>query len=276
MTNYVEQYVDFLVKNSSNFRLTNYRQIDIQPSEVIINDSIEDRLFENKACLPNLLETLMFFNLLDSYVEQQNPALEGLSFRQKYKEMPSETNINKMIKSIYRILKIYRNASVHSVSSIVNNERGIKLSYAFKETNYMLNISNESLHLIYSFILNYLILSNSIYSDLYVEYLLFDIYELIISGVNSFVDEEGGLTHVPTSKKICWRVRYKCDSISISEINSNIKFEIPDDYCINKQDEPIDIYIVHNDNKYIIPIEVIEQSKTISAIELEKYKQKSI
>ncbi|WP_140048544.1 hypothetical protein [Thioflexithrix psekupsensis] len=217
----------------------------------------------------------MSFDLLDSYIENEYPDdVNGKSFHVKYEKLPETTALEKMVKNIYRILTIYRNAFVHHRSSIQDNGSRTSLEFTHLSKNYKLEISNSSLKEIDSFVMTYLLRIVD-YSDLYVECLLLGRHDFIVSGIASFqYGDIGELISVPSGDKIGFNTRY---NHSIEEDGIDVSGD-PVKFLIEIQDKarfPTDIIVTLNNDKYAVPTEMLSEEKTISRSLFEKFKKKS-
>lgn len=67
----------------------------------------------------NIIGTLIIFSLSDGYLDIENDALVGLSFKGKYDKSNHFSDIEIIIKETYRILRLIRNEVVHNVTGII-------------------------------------------------------------------------------------------------------------------------------------------------------------
>ena len=58
------------------------------------------------------------FMLLDAFIDYKHPELMNLSFAAKYKKLPEDSACEKVIKSVFRILRLVRNSLIHNIKSV--------------------------------------------------------------------------------------------------------------------------------------------------------------
>lgn len=58
------------------------------------------------------------FMLLDAFIDYKHPELMNLSFAAKYKKLPEDSACEKVIKGVFRILRILRNSLIHNIESV--------------------------------------------------------------------------------------------------------------------------------------------------------------
>jgi hypothetical protein len=271
---YISSCMGFLKSVSHDIQLVEIMDLELKPDNTgCIHMQIVDSIFAGRIKIPSLLEISIYFMVFDSYIESKNQSLEGLSFRQKYISLPQNTNLEKIIAQIYRILKVCRNAIVHSMSSIVNDGNCLLINYVNEKTgtNFRLKVSFKGIKIIKNFILNYLIYQKSRYSNLYKEYLFNSFYNDIIQEIYDFNDEDNKLVNID-SRSICRFIRYNCCTIKFTVDDDMIVFNIPDGFNDSIK-YPIDIYIEYGKIKYIIPIEITNSLKSIKISELYMWKE---
>jgi len=99
-----------------------------------------------------LLNAFMFFGMLDAYVDSKYPSLVGESYAQKLRHLPSTTLSESVLKDVYRIYKVIRNATIHNAGSIASNGDRISIQYEFRNTQYEIEISKMGLELLHSIV----------------------------------------------------------------------------------------------------------------------------
>jgi hypothetical protein len=271
---YILSCIELLRSATDCPRLTERSSFELRADKTTCAKSdLEDHLFMNGVTIPNLLETSIYFMVLDSYIESMNPSLEGLSFRKKYESLPQANNEEVIISQVYRILKIFRNVMVHSMHSITRTQSGFHISYVNNNTNFKLEVSFKGIKYIKGFILSYLLQQNLAYSQKYNEYYYNAFYQDILHEIIDFSDEDGQLKKVNPSLTIYRFMRCDCNSIPFSISDDNIVFDIPDEYTDSTK-YPIDINIEYQNTKYIIPAEILN-NKSLNINELDEWKIKS-
>jgi hypothetical protein len=242
---YILSCIEFLQSTTSSPQLTERSSFELKADKTAcIKMNLVDHIFLNGITVPDLLETSIYFMVLDSYIESINPSLECLSFRKKYKSLPQTNNEEVIISKIYRILKVFRNAMIHSITRTRN---GLHISYVNNNSNFKLEVSLNGIKYIKGFILSYLLQQNSDYSQKYNEYHFNAFYQDILHEIVKFNDEDGQLINVNTLT-ICRFIRYDCNSILFSIIDDNIVFDIPDKFN-DLTKYPLDLNIKYQNTK---------------------------
>jgi len=140
------------------------KQSDIQlhvPMIVKIGDdnnlfSFSDSFSSASLSQNFLLNVFMFFGMLDAYVDSKYPSLVGGSYAQKLQQLPNTNLSESVLKDVYRIYKVIRNASIHNAGSISSSEDRISIQYLFKSTQYEIEISNKGLELLHSIVYEFI------------------------------------------------------------------------------------------------------------------------
>jgi hypothetical protein len=73
-----------------------------------------------------VLQAMIFFGLIDAHIDIHNPELEGKNFMDKYKKLSVADDSSIMAREIYRLLRILRNAAIHSRTAISLDEKNIE------------------------------------------------------------------------------------------------------------------------------------------------------
>lgn len=103
----------------------------------------------------------MIFTAFDGYLESKYGLKEGDSFKKHYTNLPATSDLEKIEKNIYRIMKIVRNAIQHNMSSISLDAGGYDIGYQFNSTNFKLQISRDGMDFLYTVIIS--LIQNSIF-----------------------------------------------------------------------------------------------------------------
>ena len=121
-----QQYINSIVDmiESSNLRL---RSVEIRPVcydddtslkstvSIIHSDIIGER---SRFVNTDLVANLLIFTAFDGFVENKYSLPEGESFKRHYEILPESTDMEKIQKNCYRILKLMRNAMQHNLSGV--------------------------------------------------------------------------------------------------------------------------------------------------------------
>lgn len=215
------------------------------------------------------LKLLMVFTLLDFYIDEKHPLLCGRSYAQKYRKLPKKNESEVILKEIFRIWKMIRNALIHESSSLTLKNGQLAVNYEYKANknlpsiNYQLKISNASLDSLFTTTLMYV--KNQFGNDKYSKGIASYLYSNILAGIGVFTDEFGNkLADVSSVLKLAPYMR----EIYFNHIYHNsagyYTFEKP----AHTPNYPIDFYIEINKKKYIVPSEALDEIFSISQSEI--------
>jgi len=134
---FIEKTIKMLQRSDIIIHMPEHRKIEfndehktvyIEVSEVVGQTQLQDNL---------IFHLMVFFSIIDAFIDINYPHLEGQSFAKKYCDLQATNDIEIMIKETYRILKILRNASIHSKNAIsVRNNNIIVVDYEYKGTTF--------------------------------------------------------------------------------------------------------------------------------------------
>ena len=211
------------------------------------------------------LKLLMIFSLLDFHVDTMHPDMEGKSYRQKYLDLPVNGDYDRMLRELFRVAKVMRNALVHNPSSFTIANNQVAINYTHGKTNFRLNMSLRSLAMFHTSIVMY------IRADMgrgnYFLGIMRSIYSDVRLGIKNFNDDLGDkLEAPPPGLKLKWRTRY---------VHSNARHQISDGrihILPPKRElqewEGLDLHIALNEDDFLIPQEALDQDLSISELEV--------
>jgi hypothetical protein len=135
------------------------------------------------------MKFMIIFALLDFYVDTSHPGMEGLSFSQKYKHLPSHGDFELIFRQLFRMAKLIRNSLVHNSSSFGIGDGHLDVDYTFRGTNFCLNMSTEALIDFYTAIVMFI--KGDLGKGDYFLGIMRAIYRNILAGTKRFSDESG-------------------------------------------------------------------------------------
>ncbi len=215
-----------------------------------------------------ILQVMIFFGLIDAYIDLRNPDMEGDNFLEKYKKLSAANDSSIMIKEIFRLLRILRNAAIHSRTAISVDNNKIEAT----TNDSKLHLRIVGLELIYTFVMLLIQESNS--SEEYKTSLLrtyfADIRQAIILLQDKFGSHFADISTVPRLKRgVRYRVLnpvYQVDSDSQSLL---IKKQVLNGSEVEYADYE---YVLKIDNtSYLIPNEILDGSGKIGLEDIKKW-----
>lgn len=216
-----------------------------------------------------ILNVTILFSLLDVLVDRRFPHLEGKSLRKKYLSLPSYNDHQIMFKEIYRIMKVFRNAIVHSKTSVSKNSNGFSIDYEYNSSHYKLTIERRALGLIFSMIIHYTRLVDSPY----ITGILRTYYDQVLSGIAVLLDDINSPL-APISDALRLKVRryrtkdraYRFDERANALLISRYEFDGPEQGTAH-----LDYYVTVDGQLYLIPDEALDSSGAIARADMEEW-----
>lgn len=144
------------IKQSNKFDLINIRPMMIKSDGTFKTNMNFCEIMFNKSSLSEALFAGSFlFTIFDGYLENKYSLEKGASFIKHYNGLPENTDIEKISKNCYRIMKIIRNGIQHSISNVTYSDSDdYNINYHYRRTSYKLNISKEGVKCLYTLIMN--------------------------------------------------------------------------------------------------------------------------
>lgn len=221
-----------------------------------------------------VLQAMIFFGLMDAYIDLHSPELEGERFLDKYKKLAASNDSSIMAKEIYRLLRILRNAAIHSRTAISLDEKNIE---ATTTDDSKLYLSITGLELIYTFVLLLIQEDNS--SDEYKTSLLRTYYDGIGQAIIFLKDKAGNhLTDISTAPRLKREVRYRVQN-PVFQVDSDSQSLLIKKYTLNVSEathRDYEYVVLMNNFSYLIPNEVLDESGKIGLKDINKWACKSV
>ena len=215
-----------------------------------------------------VLQSMIFFGLMDAHLDIRNPELEGNSFADKYKKLSDADDSGIMAREIYRLLRILRNAAIHSRTAISLDERNIEAT----TNDSKLNLRTSGLGLIYTFVL--LLIQRNNYGDEYKTSLLRTYYDDIRQAIVLLEDKTGShLADTSAGPRLKRIVRYRVQNAVFQEDGDNQILRIKK-YTVKAPEAAARDYeyIVNMNNScYLIPNEVLDETGRIKLEDIKKW-----
>lgn len=273
INNFIKQTIDMLFKSDIKIHIPSFNKVELNGEKRTL--FLEVKEFVNQTKLEDNLIfcSMIFFTLIDTYIDIQYPYLEGDSFRKKYLKLPSTNDKEIIIREIYRILKIIRNATIHSRNSIeLKDGNNLVVGYIRginnKSTYFELSISKFGLELIYTLILLYL--DQGKYCDAHQLGLLRTIYDDILSNISKISDDIDNKNLINLSSRIRLNRIQRYVILNPDYIIDSDK-GIIEIHKSKFQDDAIDYIIQYEDNRYIIPDEILSEKGIIKITDMKEW-----
>jgi len=211
------------------------------------------------------MKFMMLFSVLDFFVDTKYPELEGKTFSQKYRSLPTDNDYDLMLRELFRVAKVIRNALVHNPSSFKFNNGFLNISYNFRNTEYRVKIKGDSLSFFYTSLIMYT--RGDLGNGCYFIGIMRSIYKNIVSGIDCFSDEFGCSIHSPSSGiEIKPYVREMLIRPECMLKDGNIEF------ICDRRETPdyqgTDMYLELDGHEILVPMEALDSNLAISKSEL--------
>lgn len=135
------------------------------------------------------MKFMMLFALLDFYVDATYPDMEGKGYREKYKNLPAQGDFNLILRQLFRVAKVIRNALVHNLSSFAIADGHVNVDYKRGKEHFSLKMSMEAFTDFHTAIVMYI--KGDMGKGNYFLGIMRSIYAKIQAGITHFNDEFG-------------------------------------------------------------------------------------
>lgn len=265
---FIKQTIELLKQSDLSIRLTEIRPVEFsfdQDDTHTVYLYARDN-FSTVSLQDNfILQVMIMFSVLDALIDSKYPNLEGQSFYFKYKNLPDNTEEEIMNKEVYRIFKLLRNASIHSMSSVqFSKTNTVHISYNFKSTNYLFEINKQGIELLYTFVFENLRPLNEVTVNHRIG-IKRKLYDELLLHITNIQDEFGNMI-MPISNntlRIKRVVRYLVKNPKFI-LSGNDILKIQSEYRLNTLVEPyygVDYLVNLNGKTYLIPQEVMTNNQ---------------
>lgn len=217
-------YIDSILQVilESNMVEQHIRAVELIPVTLLENGRKNLHIEMFDKCFPRftdlsqgwLVSDLLLFTVFDGYLIHKYGLTEGASFKNHYQVLPVSNDTEIIQKDCYRIMKLIRNAVQHNLSSVVRNDDGCEIVYAFRGTNYRLKISKNGLDYLYTIIVNIVQekiigLYKGFHTKGHFEGIICKMYQDLCSEILYMDDEDGTRVNASLSAvKLEYSVRY--------------------------------------------------------------------
>jgi len=211
------------------------------------------------------MKFMMLFALLDFYVDATYPDMEGKGYREKYKNLPAQGDFNLILRQLFRVAKVIRNALVHNLSSFAIADGHVNVDYKRGKEHFSLKMSMEAFTDFHTAIVMYI--KGDMGKGNYFLGIMRSIYANILAGITHFNDEFGstleqlsaGIRMKPCVRQVVLHPPYETSG-------GVLRFAIAERQI--PAWEGMDLYIVHNGEEFLIPREALDEDLSIAERDL--------
>lgn len=211
------------------------------------------------------MKFMMLFALLDFHVDATYPDMEGKGYRKKYENLPAHGDFNLILRQLFRVAKVIRNALVHNPSSFIIAGGHIKVDYGRGKNHFFLKMSMKSFTDFQTAIIMYI--KGDLGKGNYFLGIMRSIYENILAGIMDFNDEFGSaLEHLSSGIRMKPCMRQVVLHPAYETREDALRFAIAE--CQIPLWGGMDLYIVHEGEEFLIPREALNKDLTIAKRDL--------
>lgn len=273
---FINQTIELIESSDINIRQTEIRPVVFENINGDYRSTVHMQMFSRygRSQLSNnyILQITIMFTLLDALIDNKYPQLQGESFGSKYKNLKGNDDDGIILKQVFRIFKLLRNASVHSMNAIKYEKNIITISYVYRKTSYEMHITIHGLTLLFTYIMDILKPLDHLTKQHHV-CLKRELYNEIKKEITIFNDEFGSqLPNISNGKRLKRSLRYFVKNPDIKITKKQV--EIISIFELNPDAEAwqgVDYEVEYRSNRYMIPSEALLNGK-IPIDELEKWR----
>ncbi|WP_395757097.1 hypothetical protein [Achromobacter sp. EB05] len=211
------------------------------------------------------MKFLMLFTLLDFHVDASYPKLEGKGYREKYESLPAQGDYNLILRQLFRVAKVIRNALVHNQSSFDISEGKFSVDYRRGKHHFCLSMSWEEFQDFQTAIIMYV--KGDMGKGSYFMGIMRSMYASILAGITQFNDEFGSAFEQPTTGiKMKRHVRQIVMHPPYETRDDRLHF--PSAARETPEWEGLDLYIVRNDKEFLVPREALDEDLSLTEHDL--------
>lgn len=265
---FIKQTTEML--SSSNIRIhqPEIRNVIYQDDGVpMVSGSYGDHLFGRSNLADNLiLQLMLFFGIIDAKIDTIYPALEDERFNKKYNALPQNNDFEVILKELYRMLILLRNASVHNKEALSIHNNEIVCTSGIKE----FTLTRLGLEFIYTVV--FLIINPLTTNQEYNLGILRRYYDEIITNVIVFKDANGeGLSDISNEIRLQFVVRYEIKNPTYSLDENTLTIFKP--YDTGSKNYGTDYFIHIEGQDYVVPSEALNPLNNISKKDLQLWRK---
>lgn len=256
---FIKQTTKLLASTDIKIYKLSFRDVTINEDEIpSVTFSGRSALFSHLNLNHNLiLQLMIFFGVLDAKIDTLHPELEDEPFNRKYNLLPQGDDSKIILKQLYRMLILLRNAAVHNKEAISFENNTIICKPGIKE----FTLTKLGLEFIYSAvfqILNPLTANKEYNSGILRRY-----YDEIKTNVITFKDANGeGLSNISNEIRLQIAVRYEVKNPTYTFDENDLTILKP--YDTGSENNGADYLIHFEGHEYIVPSEALSSSNKIS------------
>jgi hypothetical protein len=283
---FVEVVLNYLSESKFDLRYPLFEVVECDDKgRTTLKIEVVDRFYLNDNSLFDkniIIQILVFFSLIDGYIDKEFSDLVGKTFRKKYDELDvgnnnvAEIHDEKLImKETYRVFKLLRNACVHSIHSIDASDR-IKIEYEYRNTQYKLNISKDGFGLLLSMVV--IIIDERISPEKYRAGIMRTYFKDVLESITVFEDDIekpiwSALNDINGDVFLARNHRYQVKNVEVQYAKHSETIKIINSHLYNYKNNYSSMdYIVEIKGKhYKIPDEILDTASCVSLSDLEGY-----
>lgn len=260
--NYISEMLSIIKNSDAHLRELEIRDVsydDEVSDKSTLHIEIEEKIgFGASLSKSWIIENQLVFLLYDGYLEDMYSLEEGSSFKSRYEQLPTASDMDIVRKNCYRIMKIFRNAVTHNLSHITVGESGYKIGCVNKKNQTIrLEITGDSVHILYTMIIAFVEGGiDRIHTAGHYKGIMLSYYNRMIRGIAALEDDLGDAL-IPLKGSFAeWNtsVRYRILNPRIIYENGTLKIK---KYNPGNPAYACDYFIAQGEDVYLVPEEIM-------------------
>jgi hypothetical protein len=187
-----------------------------------------------------------------------------------YTALPREALGDKLAAQLYRILRVAKLVLFHPGGQVACEDGLVKITGVVGPTVMALELAPQGLALLGSAVAFWALNQSSPYPTAYVEALLGEYYEDIVTSIKRYSDEGRSLYQFRRARPFCRHFRLDCDNPKWSFEGDRLVIEIGARFR-DPARFPIDFFLVIDGALHIVPVEALDEA-AIARAELPKWR----
>lgn len=232
-----------------------YRQIELYSKHRTLAVAAPEQV---SPALAPLVAVCNAFAALDAVLARD--ATEAVTSWQRYLALPRNSRLDKVVAELYRVLRVARILSLHSLGHVEVEEGLVRLNGAVDRVALSLEITFPGLALLEQATACYLSSLDGPYPEPYVGELLLAHYVDLIAEIKRFADQDRILYQFRQAVPFNRHFRFDCDNAKWHVEDGVLELEIGARHR-DAARYPIDFFLPLGDGLHIVPVEALKDGR---------------
>lgn len=266
---YIKQMINFFKQSDLPDRFIDIYPVTKKDGQKTVYQMMESTFFPLPLRKNLVLSLSILFSLVDAYVDLKHPDLVNYCFKDKAKRLPNTEKTEACFKECYSVLRVLRNACIHSKDDLVYHNEVLSYEETTKKENDRIVIREEGIDYLTTFFRR--VIGNDFgnnFTSTHKKIFTVALYNKIKESIKDFTRPLQNIKNPEPFGSMEWSVRYYFKNPDF-EKKSDDSFEITEKPI---QHYPTDYLINFQNNQYLIPSEILSDSPIITLEEAKEWK----